>query len=543
VAERRPREIVDEHEASIGAEERRSRGAHYTPEDLAGRIVEHGFSALGRTPARVCDPSCGAGSVLLAAADRLSSEGLAPREVIEDRLVGFDIDSSAVRAARCALEEWAKLHGAAGVRPVVHRADSLEFPRIPTGADVDLVCGNPPFLGQLRRRTLLDGDLRARVSARWPQIGAYTDAAALHLLAALDLVAPGGVVALLQPRSVLGSRDAAPIREAVATRGALKALWAASDAQFSGTSVGVCLPVIRLDVDDDGCASTGAGSIPARVELTMGDASAIVVAAPSPPSDWAALLARLEGVPAVAPTVETVPLGELVDATAGFRDEFYELAGVAVEGPDGGYPLVSVGMIDPAELRWGHGDRRLGGRRMSAPVVPEELLGPHASGPSAWARRRLVPKVLVATQTRVLEAVLDVDGRLVPLTPVISVELAGGEDGSERGWLLRAIAAALSAPCTTALMASRVAGTGLARDVLRPTARVVESLPIPARHPDRQVLVEAWLELERRLSRGRPGTDDWISFGRRCDAAYGLADEELVEWWWQRHPARRRAAL
>ena len=42
-----------------------------------------------------------------------------------------------------------------------------------------------------------------------------------------------------------------------------------------------------------------------------------------------------------------------------------------------------------------------------------------------WARKRQVPKVLVATQTRVLEAVADLDGQMVPVTPTVSVEPTG----------------------------------------------------------------------------------------------------------------------
>ena len=541
MSSRSPREIVDRHESDLSADHRRRQGAHYTPEGLARRIVELGWDALGRVPARVCDPSCGAGAVLLAAADRLLDAGVDAREVVQRRLVGFEIDPSAAAAARAALVEWARIHGAGDARAAVVELDSLcgAVPDLP-GPKVDLVCGNPPFLTQLRRRTVLDPASRLRLSQRWPQLGAYTDAAGLHLLAALDLVGPDGVVALLQPRSVLGSRDAAPVREAAVERGRLVTLWVAGEGQFRDASVGVCLPVIRLGSPrgPDLARSWSAGS--RTVELSSGEGAPQHVPAPPQGSAWSALLAHLDGTPSVTPGVPTVALGELVEATAGFRDEFYALAPAAVEGPEGGHPLVSVGMIDPCELRWGERPRRLGGRRMSAPVVPAEQLGPDAAGAAAWARRRLVPKVLVATQTRVLEAVLDREGRLIPLTPVISVESRQG--GPEaRPWAPAAVAAAISAPCTTAMLTYRVAGTGLSADVLRPSAKEIESLRVPAEERAQRDLERAWDALEAQRSKGGLDRGAWREFAHRSNEAFGVDDDDLVEWWWQRHPTARAA--
>jgi hypothetical protein len=545
VAGRSPREVVDDHEASLGADLRRRQGAHYTPDALAARIVDLGWRALGRLPRRVCDPSCGAGAVLLAAAERFADAGVPPEEVVERRLVGFDIDPGAVAAARAALTEWARRQGVDAARPVVVHQDSLlDPPSIPAGDPVDLICGNPPFLTQLHRDTALQPGDRVRLAERWPQQGAYTDAAGLHLLAAMDLVEAGGAVALLQPRSVLGSRDSAPVREAVARRGSLVALWSTPVSLFRDAAVGVCLPVVRVAPR----VAAGEGTVPApsggQVELILGDGDGDgdgdvrTVPVPSPPTAWSTLLATMEGAPQVDHPVATGPLGELVCATAGFRDEFYALTAVAEEGPQGGRPLVTVGMIDPAELRWGDGPRRLGGRRLCSPVVPEEFLSPGSSRVASWARRRLVPKVLVATQTKVLEVVLDRHGDLVPLTPVISVEvIEGGAGGAE---LLEAVAAALSAPSVSAILAHRVAGTGLGHDALRPSARVLEELPIPVEAVRRTELARAWRALEDRHPGDRFGEDVWMEFARRSDAAFGVDDGELRRWWWARHPAARR---
>ena len=51
-----------------------------------------------------------------------------------------------------------------------------------------------------------------------------------------------------------------------------------------------------------------------------------------------------------------------------------------------------------------------------------------------WARRRLVPKVLVANQTQIVEAVCDARGEWLPGVPVIGVYPRGAHwDDEERG--------------------------------------------------------------------------------------------------------------
>ncbi|MGI9576732.1 MAG: hypothetical protein ACR2OH_00865, partial [Microthrixaceae bacterium] len=104
-----PRTLVDRHEAAIDPERRVRLGAHYTPADLATRLVRLGFTALGHVPRRVVDPSCGAGSILLAVADELLAAGVPVGEV-PGRLVGFDLDPQAIEAAHRAIAVWRSAH-------------------------------------------------------------------------------------------------------------------------------------------------------------------------------------------------------------------------------------------------------------------------------------------------------------------------------------------------------------------------------------------------------------------------------------------------
>jgi len=129
------------------------------------------------------------------------------------------------------------------------------------------------------------------------------------------------------------------------------------------------------------------------------------------------------GAPTDAGRAGRGTLADLAAATAGFRDEYYGLVAACREwdGPEDGEPnrLVTVGSIDPLDLAWGRRSCRLGGRQWQRPVVDVDALDGRVG---AWVSQRLVPKVVLATQSRILEPVVDRSGRLVPVTPLIAVE-------------------------------------------------------------------------------------------------------------------------
>ena len=56
---------------------------------------------------------------------------------------------------------------------------------------------------------------------------------------------------------------------------------------------------------------------------------------------------------------------------------------------------------------------------IAAPAVDPSKVEPAIAG---WIAERLVPKVLVASQTKVIEAIVDADGVMIPCTPVVTVE-------------------------------------------------------------------------------------------------------------------------
>src|SRR5579871_6818857 len=133
------------YEATLGAAERRRRGAFYTPAPLAAELAS--VALAGRGPgARVWDPAVGGGALLLAAARALIAAGGDPATVVASGLGGVDNDALAVDVAVTALGILG------GVTPgAVTVGDGLAPP---AAGRWDVVIANPPFRGQLKLGTV-----------------------------------------------------------------------------------------------------------------------------------------------------------------------------------------------------------------------------------------------------------------------------------------------------------------------------------------------------------------------------------------------------
>jgi hypothetical protein len=136
--------------------------------------------------------------------------------------------------------------------------------------------------------------------------------------------------------------------------------------------------------------------------------------------------------------------------------------------------------------------------------------------------QRLVPKVVVATQTKVIEAAVDGEGAWVPSTPVISVHT-----DVDHLWQ---VAALLSAPGVSAWALRHHAGAALNPDAIKLSARQVLDVPLPADEA-------SWYEAATALSAGCIQ-----DAGRAMSRAFGTG-EDVFEWWRARLPARGGALL
>lgn len=511
---------------------RRRAGAFYTPRGVVAHLVERALVGAERPPRRVLDPACGCGAFLAGVGrGMLRRWPELGRAGVGASLHGTDIDGSA--AALCRLALWLEfgeaVEGPGGFERRVRAADALAAP--PEAGSFDLVLGNPPFLSQLSARTAITGERRRELRERFGgSVRAYTDPAALFLQLAVEATRPGGAVGMVAPVSVLASRDAAEVRRRVASGARLEALWLDTENAFAASVTTVAVSLRR------GAAWGG------RVELLAGCGFASKGEAGAPGADgasWGELAAAVAGVPRT-PEASGGTIGEMCEVTAGFRDEYYAVAAALEEGAAGDEeavdraPVVTTAMIDPAWIGWGEGLVRIAGGRWRRPVV--RLAGEDAAlrkvGEGAGRA-----KLVVATQTRVLEVGADPGGRFVPLTPLITV----APRRSEQLW---AVAAALSSPVATAWVAARAFGTARSLGAIKPSAALLREMPVwggveaytGAGECFRRA-AEAESEMERRR---------WLveSAEEACRAA-GCGDGEtrgLMEWWVSRLPAKRRAA-
>ncbi|HEX4901407.1 MAG TPA: N-6 DNA methylase, partial [Acidimicrobiales bacterium] len=477
-----PRGLGTLHERLAGADERTHRGAWYTPAVLAERLVAHALpddaaAALGP----VVDPACGGGAFLLAAADRLVTLGWSPGRAA-GHLRGRDVDPLAVAVTEAALWWWSARHGA----PVVPHVDIGDSLLDGDDRGAGAVVGNPPFLNQLRAATSTGGSRRRALRDRMGEaVRAYTDPAWLFALRAVDDVVPGGRVVLVQPRSFLAARDAAEVRRRIDGVARLVDVVVVEDGTFDA-SVATCAPVLVRATDHCG------------------------------PNDWTGALASAVGVPPVRLPTSPV-LGSIADTHAGFRDEYYGMAGAVVEGGTGPR-LATVGAIDPMRLLGR--PQRFSGRRWDDPRVDVDALAGRAA---RWASLQATPKVLVATQTRVLECVPDPDGALLGSVPAIVVRPRDADD-------LWRVTAALHAPAASAWALRQHIGTGRSADTCRPTAALLASLPLPA---DRAAWDVAAVLAERCMR----GDATPLEVAVAAQRAYG-GDDALLAWWEARRPQR-----
>lgn len=633
---------------------RRARGAYYTPQPIIDHILDQtlepqirtlareGASALGL---RVCDPSCGSGRFLVAAARRLAAaeRGVelkaALRRAVRACVYGVDIDPAAVELCRSAL--WMECPGvdasahvkvgdalvgatpellASGVPDEAYdvrpgddrkaarywrelnrreRSDALrrssstraierlrgdawcaafllpkraasepvptqrtlddlatgrrlsrsllariavaarqagafhwhvEFPEICSGRGFDAIVGNPPFLNQLQTPTTLrkgiDSIVRRRTGGA---IGGYADVSAAFLAASIPLCAPGGRIGLLQPQSLLAVEHAADVRAAILRACDIHSLWISGARVFEGVNVLTCAPVLRVRTQGEPPAQ--------RLQRFLGPHFKRLPPGPAPShsagTSWAPLMPEVSGVPPVTVRGAGV-VGDLAHATADFRDQYYGLAGFLVEDahehgdPRAFPPLITSGLIDLAASHWGRASTRVLKRVWAAPRVDRRAMEARGElGP--WITSRLVPKLLLATQTRAIELVADSAGQLLPSTPVISVIPRDAGD-------LWRLAAALASPVCAAVAMHRHAGAALSPTAIKLSASQVLQLPLPR-------LSDAWTEAAEHMRGASEATDDavrrtgLIAMGKTMLEAYEVSPAQraaLMTWWHDR---------
>ncbi len=396
----------------------------------------------------------------------------------------------------------------------------------------DCILGNPPFLNQLEGGTALARQSAALVSATYGGARkSYTDVSALFLLLSHRITRERGRYSLVQPQSVLAAADAKSVRDAMLEDGSLAALWVSNEHVFAEATVYTC----AITIEKDGArtrvvARSHSGAFVALDPIEI-DSNELRAA-----ETWSHLTAEASGIP--NPRITSAGcVGDLAAVTADFRDQYYGLAGFLIEdsacdasreGADFEArfpPIVTTGAIDLAHCRWGVAPMRILKTKWSAPRIDRTRM--EREGTLApWMTQRLVPKVLVATQTRVIEAFADEAGRFIPSVPVLSIVPHDPND-------VVLLAAALAAPPISALAMTKYSGAALSVDAIKLSAKQAASMPLPANRA-------AWELAARLFGEAQVATDDASrlerlrAFGDAACDAYGLLGAprvQLLEWW------------
>jgi hypothetical protein len=232
---------------------------------------------------------------------------------------------------------------------------------------------------------------------------------------------------------------------------------------------------------------------------------------------WTRIVTDVLGIPHIDPATLTTQgtIGDRADLNANFRDEYYALVPAVGEDIDGP-PLVTSGLIDPAHCSWGERRIKFNKQFFQRPRVDlSKLEGRFV----AWAERKLVPKVLVANQTKIVEAVADVDGAWIPGVPVTTI-IPTSTDPDEVRRTVFDIEAILCSPIASAMCWHLGGGTGLSTKAVRVSPGVLADVPWPAG------------DLSDAVDACRRG--DIVAAGRLVLDAYGCDDataSALLTWW------------
>jgi len=390
---------------------------------------------------------------------------------------------------------------------------------------IDVVIGNPPFLNQLGSGTARSPARVQRLRVRGLVGGAaYTDEASAFFVLGLGMAKDGGRVCMVQPQSVVATRGGEWARAKVAELGVLESIWISNEHVFGNASVYTCAPCVVVGGADSklGLQRYSGGGFVEHEPLVISSESfgGLVT--------WSSIAAVTMGVPEVLIESSGV-VGDVGMATADFRDEYYGLVGKLVEDSEcsdraGSPAVLTTGLVDLGVCNWGLKATRIHKEKWESPRVA--ALGIVGDGRlSKWVTARRVEKVVVATQTKVVEAFVDVDGEYVVLTPMISVMVNAGVEVWKVG-------AAIGSPVCSAFAMRHFGGAAMHADALKMSARQVLELPLP-------VDEDAWLDGAAAFERVHAAGEDGyaaavVAYGEAMCLGYGVAGldrEELMGWW------------
>lgn len=357
----------------------------------------------------------------------------------------------------------------------------LEFPAIfPTSRSSDpgpgdrrrggftCVVGNPPFLSPL---TVSGSKVTAQrtltKAARGGTGGPKADESSYFLLLASELAGPHGRIGIVLPDSLLSSSDSAPIRAAIGHRHDLCMIWRGDGSEFEASVTTILVALGPMDSCDR----------PRRLRGPQFDPIGADVVPPWRSGSWSPLVASADAGADVLLSGDRPTMDQLCVVTADYRDQYYGLRGAVFDaepdevGDAKNPPLVTTGLIDPLACLWGYQSTKFDKVTYRRPLVRVELLSPSLQ---KWARSRLVPKLLIATQGKMVEVLIDASGVSLPCVPVISVFRRDASSAS-----LAELAAIFLSPAAFEYFRMTKLGSGLSTGAIKVSAADLRNMPAP----------------------------------------------------------------
>ena len=233
----------------LSASERKQKGAHYTPRELARFLAQNIITYVPNEPLRILDPACGDGELLEAFAECLP-ENLRDNCV----LVGFDTHEEALVQARRRLAQT-------NVKEVqLKNCDFLSWSRAfrdprffeeeSSAEGFDVVISNPPYV-----RTQVLGGKKSRSLATQFGITGRVDLYHAFASGMTEVLKPGGVLGLLCSNRFLSIQAGASLRKTLLQSYSLHQIFDLGDTKLFDAAV---LPAIVIGTRRD-CTAEPSG--------------------------------------------------------------------------------------------------------------------------------------------------------------------------------------------------------------------------------------------------------------------------------------------
>ena len=213
-------DFINIFERMIPDRDKNINGAFFTPQLITDYMASETITDARQ---KICDPSCGCGAFLIAAAKRLRSRfGAGITYAIENNLFGVDIAPYSIRRAKILLTLLALQNGEdkKEIRFNLVCKNSLvsEIDNI-FSTQFDVVIGNPPYV----KFQDLDSGLRRRLSADWQtlNVGNFNLYFAFFEIG-IKMLKKDGILSYITPNNYFTSLAAISLRKYLSSQNLIK---------------------------------------------------------------------------------------------------------------------------------------------------------------------------------------------------------------------------------------------------------------------------------------------------------------------------------